>query len=70
MCGKDFSIYGAYIPRKCIDSMHFYTWPSSPAQNPRQGILRTCFLQDKKSGENYDFLYQNSIKRHEDDLEH
>ena len=26
--GKIFSIYGVHIPRKCIESMHFYSCPS------------------------------------------
>ena len=30
MCEKFFSIYSVDIPRKCIESMHFYSCPSSP----------------------------------------
>ena len=25
MCGENFQIYGVHIPRKCIDSRHFYS---------------------------------------------
>ena len=34
MCGKNFSIYGVHIPRKCIESMHFYSCPSPPLKTP------------------------------------
>ena len=31
MCGKNFSIYGVHIPRKCIESMHiFFSHASVP----------------------------------------
>ena len=30
MFGKKFSIYGVHIPRKCIESMHFYSCSSPP----------------------------------------
>ena len=33
-CGKNFSIYGVHIPRKCIGSMHFYSCPSRPLKTP------------------------------------
>ena len=33
-------------------------------------ILKVCFLQDGKGGGRYDLLYQNSIRKYEDDLEH
>ena len=69
MCGKNFSIYGAHIPTKCIEFMHFCSCPSSPIKT-RQDFLKFCFPQDERGGENYDFLYQNSIRKYEDDLEH
>ena len=34
MCGKKFSIYGVHIPRKCIESMHFHSCPSSSLKSP------------------------------------
>ena len=66
MCGKIFSIYGVHIPRKCIESMHFYLCLSPPLKTPG----RICFTQDETGGGNYDLLYQNSIRKYEDDLEH
>ena len=30
MCGKNVSIYGVRIHRKCFKSMHFYSCPSPP----------------------------------------
>ena len=35
-----------------------------------QGFLKICFPQDERGGENFDLLYQNSIRKYEDDLEH
>ena len=29
MCEKNFYIYGVHIPRKCIESRHFYSCPRS-----------------------------------------
>ena len=42
--------------------------PQFPNQNSRQHFLKICFPQDKMGGENYDLLYQNSIRKYEDDL--
>ena len=70
MCGKNFSIYVVHIPRKFIESMHFLRMPRSPTQNARQNFLKICFPQDEMGGGNYNFLYQNSIRKYEDDLEH
>ena len=44
--------------------------PQFPTQNSRQDFLKICFPQDKKGGEKYDLLYQSSIRKYEDDLEH
>ena len=30
MCRKIFSIYGVHIPRKCIESLHFYSYALVP----------------------------------------
>ena len=70
MWAKKFSIYGVHILRKRIESMHFYSCPSSPIQNSRQNFLKYCFAQDERGGENYDLLYQNSMRKYENDLEH
>ena len=66
MCGKKLSIYGDHIPRRCIESMHFHLCPGKY----KQDFLKICFLQDEEGGENYDLLYQNSIRKYKDDLEH
>ena len=34
MCGDSFSIYDIHIPRKCIESMHFYSCLSPPLKPP------------------------------------
>ena len=34
MCEIIFSIYGVHIPRKCIESMHFYSYLSPPLKTP------------------------------------
>ena len=34
MCGQIFSIYSVHIPRKCIESVHFYWCPSPPFKTP------------------------------------
>ena len=67
MCGKYFSIYGVHISRKCIEPMHFYSCPSSPLKTPGRTFEN---LKTKGGGGNYDLLYQNSIRKYEDDLEH
>ena len=41
-----------------------------PTQNSRQSLLKISFAKDKGGGENYDLLYQISIAKYEDDLEH
>ena len=41
-----------------------------PTQNSTQNFLKICFRQAERGGENYDLLYQNSIRKYEDDLEH
>ena len=41
-----------------------------PTQNSRQSLLKISFAQGKGGGENYDLLYQISITKYEDDLEH
>ena len=40
-----------------------------PTQNSRQDFLKICFPEDERGGENYDLLYQNSIRKYEDELE-
>ena len=84
---KKFQIYGAHIPRKYIDSRHFYSCPSplktppkflpsrprqkeithSPWQHSFENLLPPTA---ERGGRNYDLLYQNSVRKYEDDLEH
>ena len=40
MCGKHFSIYGFHIPNKCIESMHYYSYPSPPLKTPCRMFLK------------------------------
>ena len=40
MCWKSFSIYGAHIPRKCIESMHPYSYSGSPLKTPGGTTLK------------------------------
>ena len=70
MCGTFFSIYGVHSPRKCIKSMHFYSCLSLSLKTPGRIFLKICFPQDERGEGNYDLLYQNSIRKYEDDLEH
>ena len=48
----------------------FLLMPQFPTQNSRQDFLKICFHQEKRGGENYGLLYQNSIRKYEDELEH
>ena len=85
---KNFEIYGVHIPRKCIDSRHFYSCPS-PLKTRPQVLVITLYKQKEIThsprqysfenlfpptaewgGGNYDLLYQNSVRKYEDDLEH
>ena len=43
--------------------------PQFPTQTYRQDFLKIYFPQDERGGENYDLLYQKSIKKYEHDLE-
>ena len=58
-----------HIPRKRIKSMYFHSCPSPLLRIPAR-IVCFCFPQDERGGENYDLLYQNLIRKYEDDLEH
>ena len=48
----------------------FLFMPQSTTQNSRLNFLKICFPQDERDGGNYNLLYQNSIRKYEDDLEH
>ena len=82
MCGKNFQIYGVRIPRKYIDSRHFYSCPSPLktrsqflvsqfTNSPRQHSFENLFPPTaERGGGNYDLHYQNLVRKYEDDLEH
>ena len=67
MCGKNFSIYGVHIPRKSLNLCFF-----THAPVPHSKLLVEFFVSPKTEGVggSYDLLYQNSIRKYEDDLEH
>ena len=44
---KKFSIYGVHIPRKCIESMHFYLCSSPPLKTPGRTFLKFVSLKTK-----------------------
>ena len=46
------------------------THATVPHSNLQVEVLKICFPRDERGGENYDFLYQNSIRKYEDDFEH
>ena len=48
----------------------FLLLPQFLTQNSGQNILKICFPQYEREGENYDLLYHNSIWKYDDDLEH
>ena len=48
---------------KCIETMHFYSCPSPPLKTPGRIFWKCVSLKTKGvDRENYDFLYQNSIR--------
>ena len=67
---ENFSIYGVHIPRKCVESIHFYSCPSLPLKTPGRIFCKSFSPEDRRGGCSYDLLYQNSIRKYEDDLEH
>ena len=50
-----------------------FTHGQSTTQNSRYNFWKICFTHSKEDGRgggSYDLLYQNLIKKYEDDLEH
>ena len=41
MVGKNVQIYGVHIPRKCIESSHFFSIPPSPLKTLPQALIIT-----------------------------
>ena len=78
MYGKNFQTYGVNIPRKYIDSRHFYSCPCSCHHAlgrrklliPLGSILsKICFPKQEKGVEET-MVCQNSVRKYEDNLEH
>ena len=53
--GKNFQFYGIHIPRKWIESMDFYSCPSSQLKLQVE-FFEICFPHDEKGGEKYDLF--------------
>ena len=66
---KKINIYGVHISKKCFESKHFYSWRLSPLKSPSWIFWKSVSPNSKRSGENYDLLYKNSMGKYEDDLE-
>ena len=49
-------------------NIRIFTHASVPHSKLQVEFLKICFCQDGKGGGSYDFLYQNPIKKYEDDL--
>ena len=47
MYGKIFSTYGVHIPRKCIESMHFYSCPSPSLKTPGRSFWKSVSPKTK-----------------------
>ena len=48
ICGKKFSIYGVCIPRKCIESMQFYSCSSLPLKTPGRTFWKCVSPRTKR----------------------
>ena len=73
MCGKNFQIYGVHIHRKCIDSRScHHSLSRRKLLIPEAAFFRKSVLlqQQTRMKGNFDWLYQNLVRKHEDDLEH
>ena len=62
-------IYGVHIPRKCIESMHFYPCLSSPLKTLGRIFWRSV-SPETKGVEKTDCFIKVQSKQHGDDLEH
>ena len=65
---KAYNDLDAMVKRKMHWIYAFLFMSQSFTQNPKWNFLKICFPQDKMSGGNYDFLYQNSIRKYGNDL--
>ena len=57
MCGKNLQIYGVHIPRKRIDSRHFYSCPSAYKTLPK--FLSSCPRQKEITHSPRQHSYEN-----------
>ena len=39
MCGKNFQIFGVHVPKKCIESRHFYSCSSTLKTRPQVPVI-------------------------------
>ena len=62
MCRKNFSIYGVHIPRKCIESMYFYSCPSPPLKTPGRIFWKSVSLKTKWGEETVIFFIEIQSK--------
>ena len=52
------------------NALNICIFTHAPVPQFRQDFLKISLPQDEKGGENYDLLYQNSIRKYKGDLEH
>ena len=52
------------------NALNLYIFTHAPVRHLVYNFWKIIFPQDKIDGGNCDVLYQNSIKKYEDDLEH
>ena len=69
MCLKNVQVYGVYIPRKCIDSTHFYSCPFPLKTRPQVLVItpyaEVNYISGERCGGNFDLLFQNSVRKYE-----
>ena len=66
MCGEIFSIYDIHIPRKCIESMQFYSCLGALVKTAGRIFWKSVsFPQDERGGRNYVALskFDQKIRR-------
>ena len=51
-------------------NLYIFTHAAVPHSKLQTGFFKIMFPQDKRGEENYDLIYENSIRKYEDDLEH
>ena len=61
-----FSSYGVHIPRKSIKPKNYYSCHHSPLRTPDIHFWKPASPTAGRGGENYDLIYQNSIRKYED----